>query len=44
MQIPYLSFDAQHAIVRDKVLEAMKNVFDSKWYILGEHVKKFEKD
>ena len=44
MQIPYLSFDAQHAIVRDKVLQAMKNVFDSKWYILGEHVKKFEKE
>ena len=44
MQIPFLSFDAQNKMVRDKVLDAMKNVFDSNWYILGEHVKNFEKE
>lgn len=44
MQIPFLSFDAQNEMIRKQVLFAMKNVFDSKFYILGEHVKKFEEE
>lgn len=44
MQVPFLSFDAQNEMIRDKVLEAMTNVFDSKWYILGEHVERFEQE
>lgn len=44
MQIPFLSFDAQNELVRDEILLAMTGVFDSKWYILGDAVKKFEEE
>ncbi|MBD0375416.1 MAG: DegT/DnrJ/EryC1/StrS family aminotransferase [Flavisolibacter sp.] len=44
MRIPFLSFDIQNKMVEAQVLQAIKNVFDSKWYILGEHVKKFESE
>jgi len=44
MQIPFLSFDAQNELVREEILQAMTGVFDSKWYILGDSVKKFEEE
>jgi len=31
-----------HAAIRDEVLEAMRRVYDSQWYILGPEVTKFE--
>ncbi|GEO03237.1 aminotransferase [Adhaeribacter aerolatus] len=42
MQVPYLSFDAQNALIREQVLAAMAAVFDSKWYILGNYLRSFE--
>ena len=32
-----------HAAIRDEVLEAMRRVYDSQWYILGPEVAKFER-
>ncbi|RYE22573.1 MAG: hypothetical protein EOP45_08050, partial [Sphingobacteriaceae bacterium] len=31
-----------HAVIRAEVLEAMRRVYDSQWYILGPEVSKFE--
>lgn len=31
-----------HAVIREEVLEAMRRVYDSQWYILGPEVSKFE--
>jgi dTDP-4-amino-4,6-dideoxygalactose transaminase len=42
MKIPFLSFEETNRQVRSEVLKAVERVFDSKWYILGEEVKKFE--
>ncbi|WP_426490575.1 DegT/DnrJ/EryC1/StrS family aminotransferase [Hymenobacter sp. 102] len=40
--IPFLAFGPQHNAIREEVLQAMANVYDSQWYVLGEEVKKFE--
>lgn len=42
MQIPFLSFQAQNALVKEQVLEAVESVFDSQWYVLGKSVSAFE--
>ncbi|MEM7367603.1 MAG: DegT/DnrJ/EryC1/StrS family aminotransferase [Bacteroidota bacterium] len=42
MNIPYLSFDATNERIRDEIIEAFTNFFDSKWYVLGKSVKEFE--
>jgi dTDP-4-amino-4,6-dideoxygalactose transaminase len=44
MKIPFLSFEQTNHQVKSEVLAAMERVFDSKWYVLGEEVKKFEKE
>lgn len=44
MKIPFLSFDYQNKIVEKELFESFRKFFDSKWYILGENVKKFEKE
>jgi dTDP-4-amino-4,6-dideoxygalactose transaminase len=43
MKVPFLSFEETNRQIRSEVLSAFENVFDSKWYILGDQVKNFEK-
>lgn len=40
--IPFLSFEYQNSVYRKQVLEAMTEVYDSNWYILGKYVSDFE--
>jgi dTDP-4-amino-4,6-dideoxygalactose transaminase len=42
MNIPFLSFNASNDQVRDEMTAAFSRVFESKWYVLGDEVKKFE--
>lgn len=42
MNIPFLNFEYMNQDVKKEVQEAFKRVFDSKWYILGKEVEKFE--
>ncbi len=44
MKIPFLSFDATNDRIRSEMTQAFQNVFESKWYILGDYVKQFEKE
>ena len=43
MKIPFLSFNATNARIRTEALNAFQDVFDSNWYVLGNHVSEFEK-
>ena len=43
MKIPFLSFKAINEKIRDEAIQTFQHVFDSKWYILGNHVAEFEK-
>lgn len=40
--IPFFSTQPIHAAMREEVLEAMRHVYDSQWYILGPEVAQFE--
>lgn len=40
--IPFLSFTAQHQPIASEIQEAMKRVYTSNWYVLGEEVASFE--
>lgn len=42
--IPFLSFNYQDSLYREQLIEAMTNVLDSKWYIMGNYLDKFEKE
>lgn len=42
MTVPFLSFSPQHNPIRSEVLEAIADVYDKQWYVLGEQVKGFE--
>lgn len=42
MNIPYLSFDATNDRIREDMIQAFTQFFDSKWYVLGKSVKEFE--
>lgn len=44
MKIPYLSFESQNSLIKEELLSSFENFFESKWYILGEQVKAFEKE
>jgi dTDP-4-amino-4,6-dideoxygalactose transaminase len=44
MKVPFLSFEETNRQIRTEVLSAIEKVFDSEWYILGQHVKNFEKE
>ena len=43
MQIPFLSFQYRNSILKEKVLQVFEDFLDKGWYILGEHVKSFER-
>lgn len=40
--IPFLAFGPQHDPIREQVLAALADVYDSHWYVLGEAVRRFE--
>lgn len=42
--IPFLNLKNINALYRDEILEAIARVVDSGWYILGEEVRRFEKE
>ncbi|MDW8465856.1 MAG: DegT/DnrJ/EryC1/StrS family aminotransferase [Chloroherpetonaceae bacterium] len=41
-KIPFLSFEAMNAQIRDEIHQAFERVFFSNWYILGREVANFE--
>lgn len=43
-KIPFLSFNKLHESIRDNVLDAIAQVYDSYWYINGPAVSAFEKE
>ena len=43
LAIPFFSTQAIHDALRVEMLEAMAQVYDSQWYILGEKVAEFER-
>ncbi|SHL53840.1 DegT/DnrJ/EryC1/StrS family aminotransferase [Hymenobacter psychrotolerans] len=42
MNVPFLSFAPQHDPIREDVLNAIANVYDKQWYVLGDQVREFE--
>src|SRR4051812_27306115 len=44
MKIPFLSFDKMNSDVQVETFKSFEKFFHSKWYVLGEQVKEFEKE
>lgn len=44
MKIPFLSFDYQDDLYRNELIDAMTQVLDSKWYVMGKNLELFEKN
>ncbi len=44
MKVPFLSFAETNKEIRDEVIVTFTDFFDKGWYILGDSVKKFERD
>lgn len=44
MKIPFVSFAETNRQIKEEITAAFEATFDSRWYILGENVKKFEKE
>ncbi|MEP6951058.1 MAG: DegT/DnrJ/EryC1/StrS family aminotransferase [Ginsengibacter sp.] len=44
MKIPFSSFEQINKLIKPEILSAFESFFDRSWYILGEDVKKFEKE
>ena len=44
MQVPFLSFEPQHAPLREAMQRAFARVYDSHWYVLGPEVGQFEQE
>ncbi len=42
MEIPYLDLKAQYSSIRNEIREAVDNVLESGWYVLGPEVAAFE--
>jgi len=43
-KIPYFSLEYQNRLIRNEALQAMEEVWEAQWYILGEQLQAFEKD
>lgn len=43
-QVPFLSFTDMHSSIRTELMDAMAKVYDSYWYVNGQHVTDFEKE
>lgn len=44
MKIPFLDFAPMHDPIKKEMEHAFSRVYESNWFILGEHVQKFEKE
>ena len=44
MRVPFLNFEPMHAKLRSEMMEAFEKVYDGYWYIMGNHLKTFEKE
>lgn len=44
MNVPFLSFEPQHAPLREAMQAAFARVYDSHWYVLGQEVQQFEQE
>lgn len=44
MKIPFLSFDYTNDQIKAEMIKEFNDLFDSKWYILGSKVQKFEQE
>jgi dTDP-4-amino-4,6-dideoxygalactose transaminase len=42
MNVPFLNFHSTHSRIREEMIAAFQNVYDSNWYILGKQVEIFE--
>lgn len=42
MKVPYVELGAQHEPLKEEILEAVEEVLDHGWFILGEEVTEFE--
>jgi len=42
MNIPFLNLEPAHTAIRSEMQEAFTSVYDSHWYIMGNHLSKFE--
>ncbi|HET8804250.1 MAG TPA: DegT/DnrJ/EryC1/StrS family aminotransferase [Aequorivita sp.] len=42
MYIPFLSFENTNEKIKPQIIKSFEEFFDSKWYILGKNVNKFE--
>ncbi len=41
--VPFFSFQKFHSEIKQEILDAFEEVYDSNWFILGEHLANFEK-
>lgn len=44
MNIPFLNFEPFHKPIKKEMEQAFLSVYDSNWYITGQHLKNFEKE
>lgn len=44
MKVPFLSFEYTNDIIRDEMMKAFQSVFESRWYILGDALSRFEQE
>jgi dTDP-4-amino-4,6-dideoxygalactose transaminase len=44
LNIPFLNLKHAHGSIRDKMVNAFQEVYDSGWYVMGDHLKKFESE
>ncbi len=44
MQVPYLSFDHTNDQIREEINARFAEIYESKWYILGEQLRLFEEE
>ena len=44
MKIPFLNFQPMHVSIRQEMMEAFAQVYDSNWYINGHNLKRFEEE
>lgn len=44
MTIPFLDFEPMHTSIKEEIMEAFESFYDSRWYVLGDRLKKFEQE
>jgi dTDP-4-amino-4,6-dideoxygalactose transaminase len=44
MKIPFLNFEPMHVSVKEDMYNAFNQVYNSNWFIMGEHLSAFEKE